>query len=308
MKKSNLGKISLAALLIGLATWSAGSSTLALAESTYQPWSGANQTQASQQSATQQLQKLVADLRTVTKKAETSNAADPNFLADLNKLAAQYDQMAALSTAGTVFLWDKFSDGNYTANPAWKVSAGTWRVDTKGKTTGLTSSIGQATSNKVTGNDVMKAILGVQEQQAPKSTYASIYAPTLIGNSFKMTTMFTSGDTNGPLNIGPYQGANANSGYRLVYQPGNETGLLLQRIVGKKVTQLGAYNDPISLEDGKVHQLIWSRDANGKMRVYVDGQQMIIATDTQITGNLDGWLNVNQGGTYWIREIKVEGI
>ena len=154
----------------------------------------------------------------------------------------------------------------------------------------------------------MKAILGVQEQQAPKSTYASIYAPAQIGNSFKMTTMFTSGDTNGPLNIGPYQGTNANSGYRLVYQPGNETGLLLQRIVGKKVTQLGAYNDPLSLEDGKVHQLVWSRDANGKMRVYVDGQQMIIATDTQITGNLDGWLNVNQGGTYWIREIKVEGI
>jgi hypothetical protein len=308
MKRSNLNKISLAALLIGLGTWSAGSSTLALAESTYQPWSGASQTQASQQTPAQQLQKLVADLKTVTKKAETSNAADPNFLADLNKLVAQYDQMAALSTAGTVFLWDKFSDGNYTANPTWKVSAGTWRVDTKGTTTGLTSSTGQATSNKITGNDVMKAILGVQEQQAPKSTYASIYAPAQIGNSFKMTTSFTSSSANGPLNIGPYQGANATSGYRLVYQPGNETGLLLQRIVGNKVTQLGAYNDPIKLEDGKVHQLVWSREANGKMRVYVDGQQMIIVTDTQITGNLDGWLNVNQGGTYWIREIKVEGI
>jgi hypothetical protein len=308
MKKSNLSRISLAALLIGLGTWSAVPSTSVLAESTYQPWGGANQTQASQQTATQQLQKLVADLKTVTKKAETSNAADPNFLADLNKLVAQYDQVAALSTAGTVFLWDKFSDGNYTADPAWKVSAGTWRVDTKGKTIGLTSSIGQATSNKVTGNDVLRAILGVQEQQAQQTTYASIYAPVQIGNSFKMTTMFTSGDTKGPLNIGPYQGANAQSGYRLVYQPGNETGLLLQRIVGKKITQLGAYNDPVILEDGMVHQLIWSRDVNGKMRVYVDGQQRIIATDTQITGNLDGWLNVNQGGTYWIREIKVEGM
>ena len=100
MKRSNLSKISLAALLIGLGTWSAGSSTLALAESTYKPWSGASQTQASQQTPTQQLQKLVADLKTVTKKAETSNAADPNFLADLNKLAAQYDQMAALSHGG----------------------------------------------------------------------------------------------------------------------------------------------------------------------------------------------------------------
>lgn len=295
-------------MLIGLGAWSAGSSTLALAESSYQPWGGAGQAQTSQLTATQQLQQLVADLRTVTRKAETSNAADPNFLADLNKLAAQYDQKATVSKAGTVFLWDKFSDGNYTADPAWKVSAGTWRVDIKGKTTGLTSFVGQATSNKVTANDLLKTILGVQEQQAPQSTYASIYAPAQIANSFKMTTVLTSGATNGPLNIGPYQGANAHSGYRLVYQPGNETGLLLQRIVGNKVTQLGAYNDPISLEDGKVHQLVWSRDAYGKMRVYVDGQQMIIATDTQITGNLDGWLNVNQGGTYWIREIKVEGI
>ena len=41
MKRSNLSRISLAALLIGLGTWSAGSSTLALAESTYKPWSGA---------------------------------------------------------------------------------------------------------------------------------------------------------------------------------------------------------------------------------------------------------------------------
>ena len=31
-------------------------------------------------------------------------------------------------------------------------------------------------------------------------------------------------------------------------------------------------------------------------------------SDTQITGNFDGWLNINQGGEYWIREIKVEGM
>jgi hypothetical protein len=119
---------------------------------------------------------------------------------------------------------------------------------------------------------------------------------------------FVSGNKKGPLNIGPYQGASASSVYRLVYQPGNETGLVLQRIVGNQVTQLGAYNDPINLEDGKVHEIAWSRESTGKMRVYIDGQQLIIATDTQITGNLDGWLNVNQGGAYWIREIKVVGL
>lgn len=277
-------------------------------ESTYQPWSGATQAQTGQ-TADQKLQKLVTDLNALIKKAETANAADPNFLADLKKLSAAYPVTGAqLGGPGVVFLSDNFADGNYTANPVWKVSAGTWKVDTKGSTIGLSSTIGQATSNKVTGNDVLKAILGVQEQQQPASTYASIYTAVPMSNTFKATIKFVSGNKNGALNIGPYQGASASSAYRLVYQPGKDTGLVLQRVVGNQVTQVGAYNDPINLEDGKVHTLQWQREPTGKMRVYLDGQQLIIATDTQIAGNLDGWLNINQGGSYWIREIKVEGI
>jgi len=300
-------------MLIGLGATgisAGGISATALAEeSTYQPWAGATQSQANQTSD-QKLNSLVTDLNALIKKAETAKAADPNFIADLKKLAAKYPVAAALpaSTAGQVFLSDNFADGNYTSNPTWKVSAGTWQVDTKGSSIGLSSIIGQSTSNKVSGNDVLKAILGVQEQQAPQSTYASIYTAAPMSNTFKMSMKLVSGNKKGPLNIGPYQGASASSGYRLVYQPGNETGLVLQRIVGNQVTQVGSYNDPINLEDGKVHELLWSRESTGKMRVYIDGQQLIIATDTQIQGNLDGWLNVNQGGAYWIREIKVVGL
>jgi hypothetical protein len=296
-------------MLIGLGAWGAGNAALA-EESTYQPWSGATAAPANQTSD-QKLQKLVTDLNALIKKAETANAADPTFLSDLKKLSAQYPVTAAVASSlggpGTIFLYDNFSDGNYTANPAWKVSAGTWKVDTKGSLVGLSSTIGASSSNKVSGNDVLKAILGVQQQEAPQSTYASIYTPVAMSNTFKMNIKFVSGNKNGALNIGPYQGASASSGYRMVYQPGDETGLVLQRIVGNQVTQLGAYNDPINLEDGKVHELMWQRESTGKMRVYLDGQQLIIATDTQITGNLDGWLNVNQGGAYWIREIKVAG-
>jgi hypothetical protein len=296
-------------MLIALGAWGAGVGATALAqESTYQPWAGSTQAQANQTSD-QKLQKLVTDLNALIKKAESANAADPNFIADLKKLSAQYPvTAAAASQAGVVFLNDNFADGNYTANPTWKVSAGTWEIDTKGTTSGLNSTIGQSSSNKVSGNDVLKAILGVQQQEAPQSTYASIYTATPISNTFKVTMKFFSGNKKGPLNIGPYQGASASSGYRLVYQPGNETGLVLQRIVGNQVTQLGAYNDPIDLEDGKAHEIAWSRESTGKMRVYIDNQQLIIATDTQIKGNLDGWLNVNQGGAYWIREIKVVGL
>ena len=307
MKRSNLGRASVAAMLIGLGAWGVGAAALA-EESTYQPWGGATQGQANQTSD-QKLKSLVTDLNALIKKAETANAADPNFIADLKKLSAKYPVTGtAASTAGQVFLSDNFADGNYTANPTWKVSAGTWQVDTKGQSIGLSSIIGQSASNKVSGNDVLKAILGVQQQQAPQSTYASIYTVAPMSNTFKMSMKLVSANKKGPLNIGPYQGASASSGYRLVYQPGNETGLILQRIVGNQVTQVGSYNDPVNLEDGKVHELLWSREASGKMRVYVDGQQLIIATDTQIQGNLDGWLNVNQGGAYWIREIKVVGL
>jgi hypothetical protein len=307
MKRSNLGRASLAAMLIGLGAWGVGVAAQA-EESTYQPWAGTTAAQANQTSD-QKLNSLVTDLNALITKAEGANAADPNFIADLKKLAAKYPVTgSAASTAGQVFLSDNFADGNYTSNPAWKVSAGSWKVDTKGATVGLNSTIGQSTNNKVTGNDVLKAILGVQEQQAPQSTYASIYTAAPISNTFKMTVKLTSFNKNGPINIGPYQGASASSGYRLVYHPGKDTGLVLQRIVGNQVTQVGSYNDPVNLEDSKVHEITWSRDASGKMRVYIDGQQLIIATDTQITGNFDGWLNVNQGGAYWIREIKVVGL
>jgi hypothetical protein len=311
MKISKLGAVSwpTLALAAGLAaaTWQPSLAQ----ESTYQPWGGSTQAQTSQTSD-QKLQKLVTDLNALIKKAESANAADPNFLADLKKLSAAYpvtgSTASQLGGPGVVFLSDTFADGNYTANPVWKVSAGTWKVDTKGSTVGLSSTIGQATSNKVSGNDVLKAILGVQQQEQPASTYASIYTAVPMSNTFKATIKFVSGNQNGAFNIGPYQGAAASSAYRLVYQPGNDTGLVLQRVVGSKVTQVGAYNDPLNLEDGKIHTLMWQRESTGKMRVYLDGQQLIIATDTQIAGNLDGWLNINQGGSYWIREIKVEGI
>ena len=42
------------------------------------------------------------------------------------------------------------------------------------------------------------------------------------------------------------------------------------------------------------------------MTVTVDGQSAISATDTSITGDLDGILITNVGGSYWIREITVK--
>ncbi|HNB26842.1 MAG TPA: hypothetical protein PLR41_07800, partial [Alphaproteobacteria bacterium] len=125
MKRSKLGLNLLAGLGLaaGVAAGLAGAvSHSALAEeSTYQPWGGSGQAQANQTSD-QKLQKLITDLNALIKKAEDANAADPNFLADLKKLSAQYPvaaAAAALGGPGVVFLYDNFADGNYTANPVW---------------------------------------------------------------------------------------------------------------------------------------------------------------------------------------------
>ena len=68
---------------------------------------------------------------------------------------------------------------------------------------------------------------------------------------------------------------------------------------------LGAYNGAVGLEDGGVHELSMSRTSAGKMTVTVDGQTAISATDKSFTGDFDGILITNVGGSYWLREVSV---
>jgi hypothetical protein len=82
---------------------------------------------------------------------------------------------------------------------------------------------------------------------------------------------------------------------------------VLQRVSGNQTAQVAAFNGTVRLEDGKPHDLVWSRDAAGQMLVTVDGQTALKASDTKIAGNMEGLLLVNVGGSYWIREVKIEG-
>lgn len=261
----------------------------------YQQWSG-YQTEAEKKQA-----ELVTKLRDLIAKAEKNRAADPAFLEDLKKLADQY---TVAGGKGYVFLSDTFKDGNFNSNPTWKVSAGTWGVDTSGANIGLVSKIRQQQGDV---NQILGTILGIPQQTAPQDKYASIYTPVKFTNAFVIKMKFTSKDPYGGLNIVPYQGASGQNAYRLVYQPNSQKGLVLQRVLGNQVSQVAAYNGSVRLEDGKPHDLVWSRDSQGKMTVTIDGQQAIAATDTKVPGNLEGLLLINVGGSYWIREVKIEG-
>ncbi|WP_374373536.1 hypothetical protein [Dongia sp.] len=262
----------------------------------YQPWTGSQQGKA--------VDKLVKDLKAMVAQAEKDQAASPDFLADLKKVIAQYEAAATPTPPSQAkpFL-DEFADGEFANNPAWKVSAGSWGVDKSGSNRGLVSKIRQQASLET----LLGGILNPQgTQQQTKQEYASIYAKAVLPAAFNFTTTFTSKDRYGGLHLSLYQGASAQNLYRVVYQPGNQTGLILQRVSQQGATNLGSFAGAANLEDGKPHDVTLTRDSAGKMNVLVDGKLAVSATDTSLKGDFDGVLLTNVGGSYWIRKVSVQ--
>jgi len=291
-----------------LAVAAVGAGGLAFAQTSgtetprYAPWD-----------AGQNLQSLLDELDALVDEAEKSRAANPVFLKDLRDLAAKYQAPAAApATPAPVvrLLYDNFSDGNYTAGPAWKVSAGEYRVESSGTYVGLRSSIAAQPASAASGNlaaAILGAILQPQTGGAGSAKYASIYTPVKISNAFALKMELASKFSGGRLDVGPYQGASGNYGYRLAYFPGAAQGLQLLKVTPQGSTVIAAYKGQVYLEDKKRHVIDWKRDAAGAMTVAIDGQTLITATETTLKDPFAGVLIINGGGDYAIRSIAVDG-
>lgn len=276
----------------------------------YAPWD------ATQQNA----QNMLKELKALIDEAERSRAANPVFLQDLRDLAAKYEATLAASTTPAPapaasfvrLLSDNFSDGNYTANPAWKVSAGQYRVESSGTYVGLRSTIAApaATASANNGNlaaAILGAILQPQGAASGGDKYASIYTALKISNAFAVKLELTSKFTGGRLDFGPYQGASGNYAYRVAYFPGVKPGLQLLRVSPQGATVVAAYNNSLWLEDKRRHVIDWKRDAAGAMTVAVDGKTLITATDATLKDPFDGFLMINSGGDYAISSVAIDG-
>lgn len=260
----------------------------------YQPWTGAQQGQATQ--------KMLTDLKAIIAQGEKDKAASPDFLADLKKTIAAYEAAVTPSQAKPFF--DDFADGEFASNPAWKVSAGSWTIDRGGSNFGLVSKMRRQENLET----LLGGILNPQgnQGQGGQNGYASIYAKAKLPAAFTFTTSFTSKDRYGGLHLTLYQGASAQNQYRVTYQPGNQTSLQLQRVSAQGAVALGSLNGVLNLENGKPHDITLTRDAAGKMTVLIDGKVAITATDTTLQGDFDGVLFTNVGGSYWIRQVSVQ--
>jgi hypothetical protein len=269
----------------------------------YQQWPGADTGGSSDD-----INKLVQDIQKLIDQAEKDKAADPQFLDDLRGVLADYQNPWT-----TRLLYDDFSDGNYTSNPAWTVSGGVFKVKREGYNVGLKSSVipqGVTPSQQSTGNVVLDILNATnQQQQQPTSfQYSAIYTPVKITNAFATRIEFTSTDRFGRMDFGPYLGPSGATAYRVAYLPGQtKDSLRLIRITAKGAVAIATYSGGLTLEDGRRHVLEWTRDRNGAMVVNLDGQQMIQATDRTISKPFDGFLMINSGGTYWVRSVTLDG-
>ena len=285
---------------------------IALPVSAQQPYSSWSNPETSGKT----LRELVDELNSLVDKAEKARAGDPVFLRDLRNLVRSYD-----TPMQSTVLLDDFVDGDFNINPVWTVSAGRYWVE---KDWGLRSAVtaqaqntSQPQTTKSGGKDVALAIFGAILKKAAKNSgattstpappqAATIHSAVAISNAFSMEFELSSWQPQGRLDIGPYQGTNTNSGYRLSYTPGG--AMALHRVTSKGSSIIQQSTSNIPLEDKKAHTVIWTRDKNARMSVTVDAKTVLNFTDRGFSDPFQGVTISNSGGDYIIKRIVISNL
>lgn len=282
------------------------------AEPRYSQWGST----AVQQPADQPVQKMIDELRALVDEAEKARAADYRFLGDLRDLASRYDRPWRVS-----LLFDDFSDGDFTAAPAWKVGAGSYWVEPG---YGLRSTVEPpaptaAPQGRTSERDLAAAIIGSLlsqaigekkisgNQQVSEAGSASIHVAQRVSNAFSVRLEMTSWKAPGRLEFDLYTGAGGASGYRLVYAAGGSPSFELSRFSARGVGVIDSSAQAVELEDRKIHALEWTRGESGEMVVTVDGTEVMRARDSGFRGPFDGFRMVNRGGDFVLRSVALHG-
>ena len=268
----------------------------------YAPW-----TDPGAPKVNEQLKDFIIRLKGLIEEAESSRAANPRFLRDLRDLAADVDRPWRKNA-----LFDDFSDGDYTATPAWTVTGGSFQIV---RDWGLRSTVQASQGPKnLSGEQAALVFLGQildksrRKKEIAKDTggEAAIHAPADISAAFAIKLELSSWKPDGRFEFGPYQGDPGGSGYSLSYRPGRPLEMLSVSDRGARVIDRGLA--PLTLEDKRPHFIDWTRRADGSMSVPVDGADVLTTQDRGFNGAFDGFRLVNRGGDFIVRSVSIEGV
>lgn len=215
-------------------------------------------------------------------------------------------------------LSENFTDGNFTKNPTWSVYQGSFRVDNQRVLRSyVNANLGQpTTSQQLTGDASKDLLFSVLEQAFQRDgrgsqadsgpTQAKIGTAVPIHNAFRMRMRVDVNTDDGRFVFGPYQNG-VTSGYLLAYtiDNGHPAFRLLSVTRGKTQLVAEATNVP-NLNDGKVHQIDWRRNLDGRMEAGIDGISLLRTKSNTYRNDFDGFTFTNLGGDFGIRQILIE--
>ena len=261
-----------------------------------------------------QTQALVEDLRALINEADRGRAADPLFLRDLRDLTDRFD-----NPWRTRIIFDDFSDGDYTRDPAWTVVSGGFAVDRRrgllSRADATTSDRRQETSTKdlavgLIADLLSKSLGGDRAQESPAAEEyrrgpAEIVLDRRITNAFSLTAEVAGEPGATDFEFMVYQGARRDAGYRLVLVP--ERGISLLRLSRGTSAVVADARLPLALADGGGHIVQWTRSPEGRMLVRFDGVVQIEATDRSFRDPFDGLSLIIRGGEYRLASLAIDG-
>jgi hypothetical protein len=278
-------------------------------------------------SADTQLKDLIGELQTQLERGEKERLIDPWFLRDLRQAIDRYD-----NPWDTVIFEDSFSTRGSRPAPPWQVVSGEmlidWRYGMRSVVEPVAVEQPETQEQPEEPDDPLGQIFGALLKKATGTQQQTQSQPTLdlgtettpavaivakpVSNAFSIRAELTTRSLDGldapRFEMGPYQGQDATAGYRLAVLPGSRPSLELTSTSSRgTVSTVDLYDEGLSLEDGKAHVIVWTRTADGRMAVSVDGTEAINVSDRRFTGGFDGFSVANQGGDFALRSIRIEG-
>lgn len=278
---------------------------------TYQTWQDPDETGTLQDANNTQLKALIKKLNTLIDQAEKDRAADPAFLTDLRALANNADTPWKKQV-----LFDDFTDGDYALNPTWTVGMGRYWIE---KDWGLRNGLDEAKSSNTsnTSKDAAAQIFGQILNQAlgggstgsssskGEKQPTSIFTEAAISNAFSIKLDISSWVGDGEFIMGPYQGSDRSAGYRLSYTVGQGLSLRVKSRSGSRTIAIDP--GPITLEDKKVHKILWTRATDGSMQVSIDGKSVLNVKDVNFRDPFVGFGMATRGGDFIVKQVRILG-
>jgi hypothetical protein len=254
----------------------------------------------------QALNALLTELEQKIEKADERMVAHPKFLDELRALVKQYRAKLRV-----VFFSDDFSDGDYRYNPAWVVDSGSFQVNASRRLSSevvqerpATPQASKEKSSPFPG--IIRDMLSSPKEESKTETPASvvkearIHTFAQIGPAFEVDLTLVSKSNSGSMEIVLMGGNPPIPQYRMVYHsaPSAERPIEIIRERDGRSYQIESARQYPSLDDGVSHRIQWSRDSQDRLRVAVDGKEVLSTYEGFYRIPFTGLALLNKGGAY----------